>query len=304
MLDRHDPRVLDTRDPQGSDPRGEPRVDPRDVFTQGLDLPKGLEREHAWVRDQEYILRGSEVRALATIGTFRVVPASELRDDQGRPGDLWHGDLDRLRQAGLIRSVAPADRDHRTALVALTARGRELLESHRDPDRDRGQTFSAGKVKTRELAHDSRLHQAYLRSADRLHAQGARIHRVVLDDDLKREYQVFLQEGNRDRPDSDGRPTRTREEIEEWAREHTLPMLDDHVQFPDLRIEFEGPDGRREVEDVEVLTPHYRGAHAAAKGKSGFTGYRSGGGGRAGASARRAGGGKPFDPDFAAEFLE
>ena len=28
------------------------------------------------------------------------------------------------------------------------------------------------------------------------------------------------------------------------------------------------------VEDIEVVTPHYRGAHAAAKGRTGFTRYR------------------------------
>jgi hypothetical protein len=79
-------------------------------------------------------------------------------------------------------------------------------------------------------------------------------------------------------------------------------MLDGSVQFPDLRIEYEWPDGRRDVEDVEVLTPHYRGAHAAAKGRSGFTCYRGGSGGRVGGgSASR--GDKPFDPELADEFL-
>lgn len=303
MMDALDPRSFDTRDPRGVDPRDDRDVDPRDVFTLDLDLPRGRDREHVSIDDAHYQLRGSEVRALATIGAFRVVPASELRDDAGRGGDVRHGDLERLRRAGLIRTVAPADREHRTALVALTERGRELLETHRHPDRERGQMFYSGRVKTRELAHDSRLHQAYLRSADRLHAQGARIDRVVLDDELKREYQQFLQEGNRNRADSDGRPTRTREEIDDWAREHGLPIVDEHVQFPDLRIEYETPDGRWEFEDVEVLTPHYRGAHAAAKARSGFTGYRTGGGGRSGAYTRRGGGGRPFDPDVAAEFL-
>ena len=126
---------------------------------------------------------------------------------------------------------------------------------------------------------------------------------MVLDDDLKREYQEFLQAANRDRPESDGRPSRTLEEVQEWAQTHDLPMLDDGVQFPDLRIEYEWPDGRREIEHVEVLTPHYRGAHAAAKAASGFTCYRGAGarvGGRSGNSAR---GGRPFDPDLADEFL-
>jgi hypothetical protein len=38
------------------------------------------------------------------------------------------------------------------------------------------------------------------------------------------------------------------------------------------RIEYDGRDGRQSVE-VEVVTPHYRGAHAAAKVCAGFTGY-------------------------------
>jgi hypothetical protein len=304
MFEPQDPRAFDVRDPGRSERRDATHTDPRDVFAQGLWLPRGREREHVCVHHHEYHLRGSEVRALATTGAFRVVPASELRDDQGRPGDLWHGDLDRLRSADLIRAVAPSDRKHPTTLVALTERGREILEYHRDPDREPAQVFYASRVKTRELSHDSRLFQAYLRSAGRLHAQGARIDRVVLDDELKREYQQFLQEGNRERADGDGRPTRTREEIDEWAHAHSLPVLNDHVQFPDLRIEYEALDGRRDVEDIEVWTPHYRGAHAAAKGRSGFTGYRTGGGGRVGGHASRGGRGRPFDPDVAAEFLE
>jgi DNA-binding MarR family transcriptional regulator len=254
------------------------------------------------VHEHEYELRGSETRALATIGTFRVVPASDLRDDDGRAGDLRHGDLERLSRAGLIRRVAPVEGDRRTALVALTERGRELLEHHRTHDHASPQRFYAGPSKARELTHDAQLYRAYLRSADRLQAQGARVHRVVLDDDLKREYQEFLQAPNRDRSESDGRPSRTLEEVQEWAQTHDLPMLDDGVQFPDLRIEYEWPDGRREIENIEVLTPHYRGAHAAAKAASGFTCYR-GAGARVGGSGNSARGGPPFDPDLADEFL-
>src|SRR5204863_3341733 len=139
----------------------------------------------------------------------------------------------------------------------------ELLETYRSPDRESRQAFYAGAPKSRELTHDAHLYRAYLRSAERLHSQGARIDRVLLDYELKRDYQRYLQERNRDRADSDGRPDRTREEIQDWAHEHDLPMAEDGVQFPDVRIEYELPDGRREAEDVAVTTPHYRGAHGA-----------------------------------------
>ena len=54
-----------------------------------------------------------------------------------------------------------------------------------------------------------------------------------------------------------------------------------HVQFPDVRIEYD-IDGRDHTLDVEVMTPHYRGAHAAAKSSAGFTCYGAGGGARGG----------------------
>ncbi len=302
MWDDLDPRSLDNRDRDSSDPRELELVDLRDVFARDLDLPQGLERERVHVHGHDYDLRGSEVRTLSTIGAFRVVPLSDLDDDRGRAADLWHGDLDRLRSASLIRVVAPLDREERTPLLTLTERGRELLETHRSPDRESRQTFYAGAVRSRELTHDAHLYRAYLRSAERLQAQGARIHRVVLDYELKREYQRYLQERNRDRADSDGRPDRTREEIQEWAYEHQLPTHQDGVQFPDVRIEYEWPDGRRDVEDIEVTTPHYRGAHAAAKARAGFTRYRARGARVGGRSGR--GGGRASDITMAEEFLE
>jgi hypothetical protein len=124
---------------------------------------------------------------------------------------------------------------------------------------------------------------------------------VVLDFELKREYQRFLQERNRQKRDGGGRPDRTGDEIREWALAHRLPYEDEHVQFPDVRIEYEDRDGRRDTEDLEIVTPHYRGAHAAAKGRSGFRQYRSSGARIGGRSGR--GRGRPFDPRVAEDIL-
>ena len=301
MWDAIDPRA-DSRDRSPEDPRDREQGDPRDVFASGLDLPRGMERERVFDdQDRTFELRGSEVRTLATVGAFRVVPVDDLRDERGRPADPWRGDLDRLRTSGLVRTVAPLSRSghQRTSVIALTRRGRALLENHRRPGHDARQTFYADIVKPRELAHDAQLFRAYVRAAERLRNEGARVRRVVLDYELKRQYQSFLQERNRDRADSDGRPTRSREEIRLWADEHQLPTVDGRVQFPDFRIEYERRDGRRDVEDVEVMTPHYRGAHAAAKGRAGFTRFRSGGGRVGGRS-----GGRTADPRLAEEFLD
>src|SRR5512145_517897 len=197
-----DPRWDDTREGPsrgrggGSDrdPREVDPLDPRDAFTQGLDLPRGLDREPVWVDDERYDLRGSEVRTLAVVGSFRVVPIDDLGERGDRAVDLWHGDLEHLRSEGLLRQIASVDRETGTDLVTLTERGRELLESHRSPDHDPRQTFHDGLVRERELVHDAQLYRAYLRASDRLVEQGANIERVILEQDLRREYQVFLQE--------------------------------------------------------------------------------------------------------------
>ena len=171
-------------------------------------------------------------------------------------------------------------------MVALTKEGRSLLEAHRrDAEaspRDR-QAFHDGIQRPRELKHDSALYRAYLDEAERLHEAGAEIRRVVLENDLKGEYQEFLQQRNRGRGDSDGRPDREADEIRRWAAERHLPCDEQgHVMVPDARIEYT-QDGRDQTLDVEVMTPHYRGAHAASKAKAGFSLSWSGrGGGRGG----------------------
>ena len=136
------------------------------------------------------------------------------------------------------------------------------------------QAFYAGVSRSREIDHDSNLYATYRQEEARLRDEhgGLDIRRVILEQDLKREYQEFLQEHNRNRSDSDGRPDRDEDEIRDWAREHDLPYFDGQVHFPDYRIEYE-VDGRERHEDVELFTPHYRGAHAASRAKTGFRIY-------------------------------
>jgi len=52
----------------------------------------------------------------------------------------------------------------------------------------------------------------------------------------------------------DGHPDRDGREVEAWVTSTTCPYFDDQVHFPDLAIEYEDSDGRRDHRDVEVLT--------------------------------------------------
>jgi hypothetical protein len=259
-------------------------VDSREPFTRDLELPKGQDRELVRDRDREYTLRGSETRTLATVGAFRVVSSRDLRDHHDRPLDPRSSDLRHLREQGLVESVrVPGSREH---AVALTKDGRSLLEHNRSSGENARQTLWHGVKRERELGHDVQVYRAYERAAARLASGGARVERIRLDHELKREYQTWLHARDRDRSASDGRPDGTDDEIRRWAREHDLPYFDEQVHFPDLRIEYRDRDGREDHEDVEVTTEHYRGAHAASVAQSGFSCYRGSslriGGGRGG----------------------
>jgi hypothetical protein len=53
-----------------SNPRERERLDPRDVFTRDLELPRGHARERVWARDSDVTLRASEeVADLIVIST-------------------------------------------------------------------------------------------------------------------------------------------------------------------------------------------------------------------------------------------
>jgi DNA-binding PadR family transcriptional regulator len=248
-------------DPRWDDPRerddGRARVyddrdgldhDPRDGLMHDLDRPRGEARELVIDRDHMYELNGEDSRALAAVGAFRVVPEHELG---GSDGDT----LDHLRDEGLIRTIALDEHDQS---VVLTDEGRDLLDANRrGRDEGESQAFHAGVNRPRELDHDAHLYAAYREEEARLGQEHGHVEvrRVVLEQDLKRDYQTFLQDHNRDRSDSDGRPGRDEEEIRRWAQDHELPYFDDRVHFPDFRIEYE-VDGREHHQDVEVLTQH------------------------------------------------
>jgi DNA-binding MarR family transcriptional regulator len=273
------------RDREARDRHDDRGLEPRNVFVRDLDLPRGHERELVRDRDRDYSLNGSESRTLATVGAFRVVSERDLRNLRDG-GD----DVRSLERQGLIQRVPLNERER---AVTLTRDGRALLERHQDSRSDSRQTFYAGADRSRERTHDTQVYRAYLKAAERLQAREACILRVELDRELKREYQRFLQERNRGDRDSDGRPDRTPEEIQDWARDHGLPYCDGHVQFPDVRIEYQDVNGDVRWEDVEVTTEHYRGAHGAAAARSGFSIH----------SGSRTSGSGPFDPRAAEEYL-
>lgn len=184
------------------------------------------------------------------MGAFRVVPERELLD--GGDAVSVSDSLDHLREQGLIETAPIGAHDH---VIVLTDLSRDLLDANRrdrESDDDEGQAFHAGVLREREVEHDASTYEACRAEETRIRDEypGAEVHRVVLEEDLKREYQEFLQAHNRDRPDSDGRPDRSDAEIERWAQERGLPYFDQQVHFPDFRIEYEASRMRANICEI------------------------------------------------------
>jgi hypothetical protein len=265
-----------------------------------VDLPRGLEREIVRERKRSYELNGREAEALATVAAFRVVQVSDVQEilGQERGERSAQKSLEHLQASGLLERIPLERRD--ADVVVLTTRGRDLLEANRcEHAGEPRQAFYAGLRKPRELTHDVQVYRACRDAEAHIRDQGGCVGRVVLDYELKRVYQHFLQERNRGRADSTGRPDRTPDEIAAWAKDHDLPCDGNRVRFPDARIEFEDRDRQEQQRDIEVVTPHYRGAHAAAVARSGFQSH--GDALRLQTSGRR--GGRGLDPRLAEEIL-
>jgi len=116
--------------------------------------------------------------------------------------------------------------------VALKKAGREVLERNRDTRPEHRQTFHAGLVRTREREHDLHVDRAYREVEARLEASGTRVERVVLDHELKSEYQRWRHGHEADLDEVDGHAERSLDEVRAWAADHDLPFFDDEVQFP------------------------------------------------------------------------
>jgi hypothetical protein len=268
----------DTREvPLANDPR-QPEVTVRDL-RQPVRGGRG---------ETTYYLRESEWRTLDTVGTFRVVTESDVMratgDDRIARADLRH-----LVESGLADRKTAIVNHAPTRLVVLTKEGKALLEQHRERrDRPADQPYYAGFVKPRELAHDVQLYRAYQAERARIEADGSRVTRVMLDYELKRDYQSFL--NRRDR----SLDATIESDRQAFAEARALPIVDGHLEIPDLRLEIERPDGSLETRDIEVVTAHYSRSQLAGKAKAGFALYRPtrvspGGGGS-------AQGGTPIDP--------
>lgn len=223
--------------------------------------PRSDDSRHAlYDRDRGYRLRASEIRTLTDLGKFRAVGVEDLAAHAySGDRDAMQKDLPNLVRQGLIRKGTFAGPEETPReLLTLSKAGYRLLRANRLVAKD--QEIYHGFVKPREANHDADLYALYQKEAARLQAKGGRPLRVILDFELKR----------RINHDFAGFGTEARKEI---AARHALRVVRGKIPVPDLRIEYERPDGGMGRLDLELVTEHYSGRSVAEKVLAGFSLY-------------------------------
>ena len=262
---RHTP-TRDETDGQGGGSSSEPSADStREPARPPLE-PERLDSPRAYSdRDRGYLLRESELRTLAEVGTFRVVTPGDLgKYVYGGDTARMERDVRRLKQASLVTDkTIEVSRKKTLRVVTLTERGHALLrKTGRLPDE---QVTYHGLVKPKEVQHDAALYRLYQKEAARIGRAGGRPVRVVLDYELKRDL-------NRDLvrvPKNEA----AEEERQRIAERHGLQVIDGKIPLPDLRIEYENAELEPRHIDLDLVTRDYRPGQVSEKARAGFALY-------------------------------
>jgi DNA-binding MarR family transcriptional regulator len=215
-------------------------------------------------------LTPAERTILSDAGRFRTVAFADLSKARyNGQASLLERDVKRLESAGLLerRIVATGQRGKTATFLALTRRGKSLLQRSDRDQREHSQALYHGFVKPREIIHDAGVYRMYHAEAERIEREGGRIHRVVLDFELKKRAYSPLAKAH-DLP-----ALEYAERQQEIAKENGLQVVDGHLALPDLRIEYEDAQGEARHADLELATKNYRSAHMRSKAAAGFKVY-------------------------------
>jgi hypothetical protein len=222
-------------------------------------------------------LREEERKVLAEVGRFRVIATRDLTETiyDGRRSRMER-DLAFLKEKGLVRvDSVNARRDgrggkvERIEVVTLTKSGRDVARQTSGLPQE--QTLYADMVKPREVEHDAQIYRAYRKEAERIEHEGGTNLRVQLDFELKSDIQKAIHAARKAEPERD-----MAEIKKEVASQFELPYVDNSIQIPDARIEYDMDQGSRTGhEDIEVLTAAYHAGHLRSKAQAGFRNYAS-----------------------------
>lgn len=251
--------------------------------------PRRPARQTIPSRDIGLHIRPEERDLMNEVGRFRLVAVRDAAEFlYGGSEAKLRKDVAFLAEKGFIEThVLNARRDGRVRdterfeALTLTRRGRNYLKKLGDVPT--GHRLYSGLVKPREAEHDAQVYRAFQKELSAIGRQGGRNARPRLDFELKAEFNRAVYRAQKAEPERD------KQEIkEETAHELDLKITNGKAVVPDLRIEYDLPNGGGSAHvDVEVATAAYRHSHFAAKARAGFKMYvPSGDVGRLGAAVQ------------------
>jgi hypothetical protein len=217
------------------------------------------------IRGRAYPLRTSEIKTMLELGKFRVIAQEDLAkfaytDDKNR----MRPDVENLIRQGLVQGKSvPHEEKGSRQLLALTKAGHRFLTRHGIASK--GQVLYHGFTKPREAHHDADLYRLYQKAADKIERDGGRNLRVILDYELKKRVYHDLAKVGPERASAEAKRT--------VAERHGLQVVRAKIPLPDVRIEYDTPDGDRARVDIELATSHYRLRNLAEKVRAGFSIY-------------------------------
>jgi hypothetical protein len=268
------PRHLNLPRPE---PRGQTRLDPPRSRPHDIPHDQRTQRDRIPPQTIGMSLRSEELKLLAEVGRFRVISTRDLAETVygNRPSRLER-DLAFLKHQGLVQiDAVQARRDghrgqsERIEVVTLTRAGKDVARQTSGLPED--QKLYAGLVKPREVEHDAQIYRAYRREAERIEKAGGSDLRVRLDFELKAQIQKAIYAERK------ADPEREMNEIKQQvATRFELPFVNDGIQIPDARIEYDLAQGSQTGhQDIEVLTAAYRPGQLRGKAQAGFHLYAS-----------------------------
>jgi hypothetical protein len=252
-----------------SNKRDRARVEPgRERNREAPPKSRVNERTNFRAIEKWYGLSERERGTLREIGRFRTIDAETLFKYRyaGKPA-AFRQEIAGLQQKGLLqrRSISVGKNRDTLIIVALTKEAAKLVRQ--DSQLPENQAVYAGFVKPAEVPHDAAIYEMYQSEAAQIEAKGGKIRRVVLDYELKKEVYSKLAKA---RDSGALEYTRRQQEI---ADRQGLPVVDGKIALPDLRIEYEMPEGDLDHVDLELATEHYHRGHMALKTRAGFKMY-------------------------------
>jgi hypothetical protein len=274
--DRYQPRPFEEPDRTSTAKRAQERAQASQPRRRQTDRQLPDDALKPFHRDgRELEVTRAQAETIHDLGRFRVARVEAIERHVFADNPVAKDQIAELKRGGLVNEhISESGQRYLT----LSRRGRAL-----DIRTDPRQELYAGIKRPAELKHDSAVYEAYQHARQGIEKGDNRITLVRLDYELKRDlgreaYIKAAQDLRAEHKDIQGIPKEERQDAIKraaipLAAARELPADADGVDYPDLQIEYERPDGTIGRVNVEIVTENYKAADLAAKSGAGFQLY-------------------------------